>query len=320
MTRVLYCVACGQSYESNSGSFCHRCGAPLSQPPDDRESPRVAAARPSRSESFNNTIDLIEAIAERDNDRVGTLSRALTERGDVVDILQAVTAVGALLKRSANPEATAAKVTAALETFAIGSDKQKAAAKELGRAALIDADARSVVRYAIEQRSADGLNEAENGENLRVLIKSAGLVARALDVPVNLCGTGPTERTTHANQVPAPPAPPAAVRAANTIAPPRNAIAVPTPTPPAQTRPAAPPRRPQPASAYPRRTRKSGNPAWRMVKTLLALAGLALLGGGWAYGHSTTFKVECLGQKLGIAQMSFPKNIICDADFDLKTR
>jgi hypothetical protein len=54
------------------------------------------------------------------------------------------------------------------------------------------------------------------------------------------------------------------------------------------------------------------------VKFVVGAVGIAFLIGGWAYGHSTTFKIGCLAQKVGVAEMPFPKNIICDAMFDLK--
>ena len=57
---------------------------------------------------------------------------------------------------------------------------------------------------------------------------------------------------------------------------------------------------------------------FKILKMAVIAFGLAMLLGGWAYGHSTEFRVECTLQKEGIIRMHFPKNIICDGMFDLK--
>jgi hypothetical protein len=54
-------------------------------------------------------------------------------------------------------------------------------------------------------------------------------------------------------------------------------------------------------------------------KGLLVIFGLFLLVGGWTYGHSPDFRVRCAFQKLGdTSALSFPKNFLCDAMFDVR--
>lgn len=50
------------------------------------------------------------------------------------------------------------------------------------------------------------------------------------------------------------------------------------------------------------------------------LFGLFLLIGSFVYSHNSTFKEQCLIPKEGGPNLSFPKNVICALDFEVKPR
>jgi len=298
MPETVTCARCDS--EVGPDPYCGNCGWPRSDPRNNA-TPDAGGPGRAKSEGYRATMALIEAIAACDDDRAAALTQTLTQRGNMPDILEALTTFGGSLKRFQDPVAVSSAVTAALDSVVVGTDQQKAAAMQLGRAALIDADPKTVVRVALAQRSAPTISDAQQVANLLVVIHAAGRVASALRPPTS----GPP---------PLPLATPAAIQSPAPAAT-RHPTPRPTPRPAGQARPPSQPPRPA-VSPRPRvRKRKALSP----VKNLIAIAFLGILVGGWIYGHSTTFRVECTAQKLGIAQLPFPKNIICDVDFDLNS-
>lgn len=56
----------------------------------------------------------------------------------------------------------------------------------------------------------------------------------------------------------------------------------------------------------------------KMVRNLLAIFGVAMIIAGYSYGHSTEFKVACVAHKVVGLDLGWFRNLICDAQFDLK--
>lgn len=53
------------------------------------------------------------------------------------------------------------------------------------------------------------------------------------------------------------------------------------------------------------------------IKAVIGVGFIALLIGGWAYGHSGEFRLRCAFQKAGAENLSFPQNLVCATMFDI---
>ena len=57
---------------------------------------------------------------------------------------------------------------------------------------------------------------------------------------------------------------------------------------------------------------------WRTIKFAAVVFAIVVLIGGWLYGRSDGFRLECVAHKSAGYDMGTLKNLICDANFQIK--